>query len=171
MGLLSLVSALLFYSATRKTGFSILFGIWGLGSLIAGAVPETLLSVHEVGSLAAFMAGSVAAMVAFGFFSAPLKYFSLALGVISFASLIPVTFDGPFYRWNNIFGLGLGGIERMVVYPIHHLGDRLRCVSHEWCALHGAWETSTICGLMRSAATARSMEAVSASMRVVRPHA
>jgi hypothetical membrane protein len=118
MGLLSLVSAVLFYGATRNKGFSILFGVWGLGALIAGAVPETLLSVHQLGSLAAFVGGSIAAMVAFRFLSSPLKYFSLVLGLLSFASLIPVTFSGPFYRWNGIFGLGLGGIERMVVYPI-----------------------------------------------------
>ena len=42
----------------------------------------------------------------------------LALGLLSFASLLALTFEGPFFRWNGIFGLGLGGIERMVVYPI-----------------------------------------------------
>src|SRR6266581_3339754 len=68
MGLLSLVSAVLFYGATRKKGFSILFGIWGLGALIAGAVPENLLlSVHELASLAAFLGGGIAAIVAFWF--------------------------------------------------------------------------------------------------------
>ncbi len=119
MGLLSLVSAVLFYGATRKKGFSILFGIWGLGALIAGAVPENLLlSVHELASLAAFLGGGIAAIVAFWFLKSPLKYLSLVLGLFSFASVIPVTFEGPFFRWNGIFGLGLGGIERMVVYPI-----------------------------------------------------
>jgi hypothetical membrane protein len=118
MGLLSLVSAILVYGATRKKGFSILFGIWGLGALIAGAVPETLLSVHELASLASLLAGSIAAIVAFWFLKSPLKYLSLVLDLFSFASLIPLTSEGPFFRWNGIFGLGLGGIERMVVYPI-----------------------------------------------------
>jgi hypothetical membrane protein len=118
LGLLSLVSAVLFYAATRKKGFSMLFGLWGLGAFIAGAVPETLLSVHEGASLVAFVGGSLAAIVACRFLPSPLKYFSVALGLISFASLLVLTFDGPFFRWNGIFGLGLGGIERMVVYPI-----------------------------------------------------
>jgi hypothetical membrane protein len=118
MGLLSLVSAVLLYAALKKKGFSILFGLWGLGALIAGAVPETLLSVHEIASLAAFMGGSIAAIVACRFLPSPLKYISVALGLISFASVIVLTFDGPFFRWNGIFGLGVGGIERMVVYPI-----------------------------------------------------
>jgi hypothetical membrane protein len=118
MGLLSLVSAVLVYGATRKKGFSILFGIWGLGALIAGAVPETLLSVHELASTASFLAGSIAAIVAFWFLTSPLKYLSVVLGLFSLASLVPLTFAGPFFRWNGIFGLGLGGIERMVVYPI-----------------------------------------------------
>ncbi len=118
MGLLSLVSAILVYGATRKKGFSILFGIWGLGTLIAGAVPETFLSVHELASYAAFLGGSIAAIAAFWFLKSPLKYLSLVLGLFSFASLIPLTSEGPFFRWNGIFGLGLGGIERVVVYPI-----------------------------------------------------
>jgi hypothetical membrane protein len=119
MGLLSLVSVVLFYGATRKKGFSILFGLWGLGALIAGAVPENLLlSVHELASLAAFLAGSIAAIVAFRFLQSPLKYLSVALGLFSFASLIALTFEGPLMRLNGIFGLGFGGIERMVVYPI-----------------------------------------------------
>src|SRR5215469_9643728 len=36
MGLLSLASAVLFYRASGKKGFSILFSIWGLGAFIAG---------------------------------------------------------------------------------------------------------------------------------------
>ncbi len=138
MGLLSLVSAILFYVAIRKKGFSMLFGLWGLGALIAGAVPETLLSVHEVASLAAFVGGSLAAIVAYRFLPSPLKYLSVALGLFSFASLLALTFEGPFVRWNGIFGLGLGGIERMVVYPII-IWEIALCLSHEWCAFPFAW--------------------------------
>ena len=118
MGLLSLVSAILVYAALRKKGFSMLFGLWGLGALIAGGVPETLLSVHEAASTLAFVGGSMAAIVACRFLPSPLKYLSLVLGLLSFASLLVLIFEGPFYRWNGIFGLGVGGIERMVVYPI-----------------------------------------------------
>ena len=118
MGLLSLISAVLLYRATRAKALSIFMGIFGLGALIAGLVPETLLPIHELGSLAAFIGGSLAAIVAYRALSAPLKYFSLVLGLFALAGLIPLTFQGPFYRWNEIFGLGPGGIERMVVYPI-----------------------------------------------------
>ena len=118
MGLLSLVSAVLVYAATRKKAFSIFFGLWGLGAFIAGVVPETLLSVHELASTVAFVGGSLAAIVAYRFLPSPLKYLSVVLGLLSFASLFVLIFEGPFYRWNGIFGLGVGGIERMVVYPI-----------------------------------------------------
>jgi hypothetical membrane protein len=118
MGLLSLASAVLVYAATRKKGFSLLFGLWGLGAFIAGVVPETLLSVHELASTLAFVGGSIAAIVAYRFLPSPLKYLSVVLGLLSFVSLFVLIFEGPFYRWNGIFGLGLGGIERMVVYPI-----------------------------------------------------
>jgi hypothetical membrane protein len=118
MGLLSLVSAVLVYAALKRKGFSLLFGLWGLGAFIAGVVPETLLSVHELASTLAFVGGSLAAIVAYRFLPSPLKYLSVALGLLSFASLLVLIFEGPFYRWNGIFGLGPGGIERMVVYPI-----------------------------------------------------
>jgi hypothetical membrane protein len=118
LGLLSLISAVLMVRATRARAMSGFFGAYGLGALIAGVVPETLLAVHELASLAAFIAGGVAAILAFRKFSSPLRQFSLALGVIALLCVIPLTFQGPFYRWNDIFGLGLGGVERMVVYPI-----------------------------------------------------
>jgi hypothetical membrane protein len=118
LGLLSLGCTVLFFRATQRTGFSILFGIFGLGSLTAGAVPQTLLSVHVLGSVAAFIGGSIAAMLALRFLSSPLKYCSLAVGLLSFACLISLRFDGPFYRENGIFGLGFGGSERMMVSPI-----------------------------------------------------
>ena len=33
-------------------------------------------------------------------------------------AIFAVAFQGPVMRWNGIFGLGLGGIERMAVYPL-----------------------------------------------------
>src|SRR3989442_15066091 len=38
MGILSFASALLIYQALRNRLFSVLFGLWGLGALVAGVV-------------------------------------------------------------------------------------------------------------------------------------
>jgi hypothetical protein len=40
------------------------------------------------------------------------------LGVVALVATFVVTFQGPFIQWNDAFGLGPGGIERMVVYPL-----------------------------------------------------
>jgi hypothetical membrane protein len=117
-GILTLVSAVFFFRATRRIAFSISLAVFGAGALIAGVVPETLLSVHETASLISFIGGSVAALLGFRILKAPLNVFSLALGVVALVATFVVTFQGPFIRWNDAFGLGLGGIERMVVYPL-----------------------------------------------------
>ena len=78
--------------------------------------------MHEIASTLAFVGGSLAAIVAYRFLTSLFKYLSVVLGLFSLASLIVLTFEGPFYRWNGIFGLGVGGIERMVVYPIPSSG-------------------------------------------------
>jgi hypothetical membrane protein len=117
-GILTLVSAVFFFRATRRIAFSICLAVFGAGALIAGVVPETLLWVHEIGTLISFIGGSVAALLGFRILRAPLNVFSLVLGVVSLVATFVVTFQGPFIQWNDAFGLGPGGIERMVVYPL-----------------------------------------------------
>jgi hypothetical membrane protein len=117
-GILTVVSAVFFFRATRRVAFSIFLALFGAGALIAGVVPETLLSVHETAAILSFIGGSVAALLGFRILKAPLNVFSLVLGVVALVATFVVTFQGPFIRWNDAFGLGLGGIERMVVYPL-----------------------------------------------------
>ncbi len=118
LGLLSLVAAVFFYRATRRRAFTISFAIFGTGALVAGVVPETLLSVHETASLLSFLGGGVAAILATRFLKTPINLFSAVLGALALIATFVVAFQGPFFRWNGVFGLGLGGIERMVVYPL-----------------------------------------------------
>ncbi len=118
MGLFALASANLFRSEVpRRRGFVIFFGLFGLGTLLAGVFPETFQPVHELGSFLAFVSGGIAAILAFRFVKSPVRYVSLALGILILAWLLPVLFSGPFSR---AFGgvLGSGFTERMAVYPI-----------------------------------------------------
>ena len=66
-------------------------------------------AVHETASLLSFIDGSVAAIFGFRFPKAP-RSFSLVLGVIALLATYVVTFQGRFIRWNDVLGLGLGGI-------------------------------------------------------------
>lgn len=121
LGLLSIAGAYLIYRALGRRLFPTLFGLFGVGSLLAGVFPETFIIVHELAALLAFVCGGLAVLcsVKLGlempkFF----RYVSVLLGVLALAALIPVVFSGPFLRLNNDFGIGLGGMERMVAYPI-----------------------------------------------------
>jgi hypothetical membrane protein len=117
MGLFAVSSAYLFRLEVKKRTFTIFFGLWGLGSLLAGIFPETYLGIHELSSYIAFVSGAIAAILAFRFIRSPFRYVSLALGILVLAWLFPVLFSGPFTR---AFGgkLGAGFVERMAVYPI-----------------------------------------------------
>jgi hypothetical membrane protein len=121
LGLLSIASAYLIYRALGRRLFPTLFGLFGVGTLLAGVFPETFIMVHELASLLAFVCGGIAVLssVSLGlempkFF----RYVSVLLGVLALAALIPVVFSGPFMRLNNDFGIGPGGTERIVAYPI-----------------------------------------------------
>lgn len=121
LGLLSIASAYMIYRALGRRVFPTLFGLFGVGTLLAGVFSETFIIVHELAALLAFVCGGIAVLCSVNlglemprFF----RYVSVLLGVLALAALIPVVFSDPFMRLNNDFGIGLGGMERMVAYPI-----------------------------------------------------
>jgi hypothetical protein len=71
----------------------------------------TVWGLHRLGTFLAFIFAAAAAVRSYWVLSGPLRYISLVLGVISFlAMVLSVT--------NVFLGLGPGGMERMVLYPI-----------------------------------------------------
>ncbi len=98
----------------RRTGNKLMmvtFIISGIGTIIVSLFPEnSILAVHTVGAEAAFLFGGISAMLAYRVTRPPFRYFVLILGIITLASDF-LLFIGIY------FGLGVGGMERMVVYP------------------------------------------------------
>ncbi len=87
----------------------ILYLLPSVGTIIVSIFPEnTILAVHSIGALIAFVFGGVSAIYAFKFTKSPFRYFSILLGVISLAA-IPLLGDSSL--------IGFGGMERLVVYP------------------------------------------------------
>ncbi|MDG6948180.1 MAG: hypothetical protein JRN40_02570, partial [Nitrososphaerota archaeon] len=66
---------------------------------------------HSVFSLVVFLFAGLAAVLTSRYQRRPMSYFSIALGMITLAAL--VLFVGKEY-----LGLGAGGMERIVVYPV-----------------------------------------------------
>ncbi len=108
-GLLVMASSIALYSRWRA--FSVIAFIAGLGALGVGIFPEgSPYGLHTLFSLIAFLFGGVAATSSALILKGPLKA-TAALGPVSLVSLV-------LYVGGNYAGLGPGGMERLIVYPI-----------------------------------------------------
>ena len=120
MGILSFASALLIYQALRNRLFSVLFGLWGLGALVAGVVPENVdLTTHGLSSIISFVGGAVAALTFYRLrFGTPryFLYIPVILGAITLIGTLILLFV-PFATLEASV-IGHGGVERIVVYPM-----------------------------------------------------
>jgi hypothetical membrane protein len=114
-GLLTLVAVVLLVFRSSLSDFleskpiKLLYLLPPMGTLIVSLFPEnSLLAVHSLGALIAFVFGAISAIYAYRFTKSPFRYFSVALGIISLVAI-------PFLGDTSL--LGFGGIERLVVYP------------------------------------------------------
>jgi hypothetical membrane protein len=88
----------------------ILFSITGIGAAGVGLFPETAGIVHLVVSFITFFFGGLAVIASFRLVKKPFSYFSI-LGIISLTAL-------GLYIFQIYLGLGPGGMERMIAYPL-----------------------------------------------------
>jgi hypothetical membrane protein len=111
----------------RKSGRGLLILnlIPGIGFFLAGASPENVnLVIHSLGTVA-FPVGAVAAMLSYRLIRSPFRYLSIVLGTLSLVSTFII-----FVGWRVVcgtcgytagltqLGLGLGGWESMIIYPL-----------------------------------------------------
>lgn len=126
LGLLVLAAAYVLYATARLRQLAILMGVTGLGALGVGLVSEAYSPLHSVFALTAFMGGGLAALASFRVMPRPLGFVSLALGGVALVALgwfslaalalrLAAAGEASFSVW---VPLGIGGMERMVVYPI-----------------------------------------------------
>jgi hypothetical membrane protein len=111
LGLMSIVSAYFMHREFHYLAFTAFIGLAGIGAMAVGIFPETTGLPHAVAAITAFLFGGLAAITAYKFEEKPLDYFSVALGILSLAALILIL-------GNASLGLGRGGMERMIAYPV-----------------------------------------------------
>jgi len=111
LGLLILVGAYFLHRAFRWTPGTIMISLAGIGALGVGLFPETTGIWHSIFSLIVFLFAGLAALVTARLQKKPMFYFSIVLGLVTLAALF-------LYIGSNYLGLGPGGMERMVVYPV-----------------------------------------------------
>lgn len=83
----------------------------GIGAICVGLFPETLGLPHYLSALTAFLFGGIAAIVSSQQVRMPFAFLFILLGMVTLLALgLEIA--------NLTLGLGHGGMERMIAYPI-----------------------------------------------------
>jgi len=117
LGLLVLVATFFIFRAFRAKLLTVLLGLSGIGAMGVGIFTETSLTMHWIVSLIAFLFGGLSALASYQVEKAPKRYLSAVLGILSLTAL-SLFASGEFLEFGNFLGLGPGGMERLIVYPI-----------------------------------------------------
>jgi len=111
LGLTILLTSWYLYRAFKDRILMIVVFIAGIGAIGVGVFTEDFDIIHSVFSFITFVFAALSAILAFRILRPPLSYLSILLGVASLAAL-------GLYVSKNFLGLGKGGMERMIVYPV-----------------------------------------------------
>ncbi len=111
LGVLIVVAAFFIHRVFSNWILTALLVIAGVGAAGVGVFPEDVPTLHGLFALIAFVFSGIVALATAAFVRSPLRYLSLVMGVISLAAL------GLFVT-GYYLGLGVGGMERMIVLPI-----------------------------------------------------
>ncbi len=111
LGLGVMAAAYLALPAFKSRVLSVLVGLAGFGAMGVGVFPENVPVLHTVMSFITFFFAGVAAVYAGRIFKQAIGMLSLISGLTSLAAL-------ALFATNNYLGLGHGGMERMIVYPV-----------------------------------------------------
>ena len=111
LGVAIVSGSYLIYRAFRRRLFSTLLVISGVGAMGVGVFPETFPIEHHLFSLIVFLFGGLAALASLTLEARPFSYLSVGLGIITLSAL-------GMYATGTYLGIGPGGMERMVAYPV-----------------------------------------------------
>lgn len=111
LGALLVIAAYLLWRSLRWKVFAILVLLTGIGAMGVGVFPETAPLAHEITSDIAFIFAGISAIWAYRLTKAPMSYLSVILGVVCLVAIV-------LFTANVLLGLGVGGMERMIGYPV-----------------------------------------------------
>ncbi len=118
VGVASLLAAYFLQREFRVWPLSVCYGLVGLGSVGVGFFPENTVMVngvpvvHAIAALTSFLFGGITPIYSIRITSGIFRYFSAALGSAALLALALFFATAPGY-----LGIGVGGMERMIVYP------------------------------------------------------
>jgi hypothetical membrane protein len=109
-GVLVLIGTYFVYLTYNDLIVAVTSGLLGLGVLGVGVFPGNMPPMHPIFSLVAFVGGGLAAICSCRVIRSPFRYVAALLGLTTLVFLVA----------NSYFGdiLGMGGVERWIVYPV-----------------------------------------------------
>lgn len=110
-GLLLIAAAYLLRTAGTNRWFIVLLALTGLGAAGVGIFPETIAIPHAIGAIMVFICGGLCAIMGYRAFTGPWSWFSPVLGIFTLIALV-------LFVMKIYLGLGAGGMERMIAYPL-----------------------------------------------------
>jgi len=119
MGLLLIVGAYFLHRAFNFPMLTVMLVLTAIGAMGVGVFTEDFGTIHSVVSLIAFLFSGLSAIFSvvcshvhkFNLVKMPFSTISVILGLITLGSL-------ALFMAGMDLGLGVGGMERMIVYPI-----------------------------------------------------
>jgi len=111
LGIMLLVTAYFLRMGSGSKSLSLFEGLAGVGSIGVGIFNESYGVAHVFFSAFAFFSIGIQALLVFKVAKPPLSYFSAVTGVITLVAIV-------LYGSDTYLGLGQGGMERMIVYPV-----------------------------------------------------
>jgi hypothetical membrane protein len=113
-GVLLLAGAFALWRLYRNRLLTVVSTLFGAGALLVGIFPGNT-TPHPFVSMIAFVFSALTAVVVFRVTSAPFRFMSLAVGLLSLVALVASMLgdNSPIVK-----SIGIGGVERWVVFPI-----------------------------------------------------
>ena len=111
LGIALLFTAYFLWKGCGSKALPLFEGLAGIGSLGVGIFNESYGGAHVFFSAFTFFSVGIQALLVFKVAKAPFSYFSAATGVVTLVAVV-------LYGTDTYLGLGQGGMERMVVYPV-----------------------------------------------------
>ena len=111
VGVAVLATAWFLLRAYRDRLVSVVVALAGVGAIAVGVFTEAFGVIHSLVSLWTFIFIALSAILAMRIVRPPFQYVSILLGLLSYAAL-------GLYVSTTYLGLGPGGMERMIVWPV-----------------------------------------------------
>ena len=111
LGVLIIIGTYYLHRIFQAKILTVLLTITAVGCMCVGIFTEHNEPMHSIASSVVFLFGGLSVIVSSRWIQQPFSYVSLVLGIISLGALL-------LYGVHQYLGVGVGGMERMIVYPL-----------------------------------------------------